>query len=384
VPATEDASPEHLIERIDACHRRVCAEERELFSLISCIDSLELWRDSGARDMDHWLWMRYGISDWKAHRWIASAHALESLPLISEAFSSGDLGIDKVVELTRFATPSTERGLIPWARGVSCGAIRHRGDLALKREINETKDAEETRFVSWGYFDDGRRFGLEAEFPAAQGAVVAKALERLADDLPEMPDEDKRWSAGARRADALVALCSARISCDPDPDRATVVIHARLEGLLSGDGGCEIEGGPVISPQTARRLACNARVQMVLEDEGGQPLRLGRMTREPPAWMMRQLRYRDRECAFPGCGSRRFVQAHHIEWWDKGGRTDLENLVLIYFFHHRLVHEYGWRLARDPDGTVRWSLPDGTRYRAGSGPPRERTQREPALAVAAF
>ena len=33
--------------------------------------------------MAHWLKMRYGISDWKARRWIAAAHALESLPLTS-------------------------------------------------------------------------------------------------------------------------------------------------------------------------------------------------------------------------------------------------------------------------------------------------------------
>jgi hypothetical protein len=281
VPVTEDASPEALIERIDACHRRVCADERELFSLISHVDRLELWRDSGARDMAHWLWMRYGTSDWKARRWIASSHALESLPLISEAFSSGVLGIDKVVELTRFAAPETERRLIPWARRVSCGAIRHKGDLSLRRSREEIVDVERSRSLTWWYDDEGKRFAMRADLPAHQGAVVANALERVAGSLPVMPGEDDRWCRDARMADALVGLCSTRISSDPDPDRATVVIHARLEGLLSGDGGCEIEGGPMISPQTARRLACNARVQMVIEDEGGQPIRLGRMTREP-------------------------------------------------------------------------------------------------------
>jgi Domain of unknown function (DUF222) len=60
---------------------------------------------SPARDLAHFLAMRYGISEWKARRWIAAAHALEPLPKISEAFASGALGIDKVVELTRFATP---------------------------------------------------------------------------------------------------------------------------------------------------------------------------------------------------------------------------------------------------------------------------------------
>jgi hypothetical protein len=47
----------------------------------------------------HWLSMRYGISQWKGLRWIAAAHALEGLPGISQAFASGRLSIDKVVEV---------------------------------------------------------------------------------------------------------------------------------------------------------------------------------------------------------------------------------------------------------------------------------------------
>jgi hypothetical protein len=199
--------------------------------------------------------------------------------------------------------------------------------------------------------------------------VVAKALERLAEQLPAMPGEEDAVCAGARKADALVALCSSGIAADADPDRATVVVHAPLDALVSGGRGCELEGGGVIHPETARRLLCNGRVQAVIEDEAGQPVRLGRTSREPSAWMMRQLRYRDQECRFPGCGARRFTQAHHIVWWERGGPTDLENLLLVCTFHHKLVHEYGWGLRRDPDGAARWFRPDGSRYHAGPGPP---------------
>jgi predicted restriction endonuclease len=45
--------------------------------------------------------------------------------------------------------------------------------------------------------------------------------------------------------------------------------------------------------------------------------------------MVRQIRYRDRGCRFPGCGTAAFTQAHHIRWWRHGGRTDLDNLLLI-------------------------------------------------------
>ncbi len=271
----EDRRSEGLTERIDSLHARISGAQRELLRLIAEGDRREVWRNSGARDMAHWISIRHGISGWKARRWIAAAHALEGLPRLSEAFSSGELGMDKVVELARFATAETEARLIRWAMGVSCACIRRKGDLAARQAIEEAQDSDRSRFLSWWYFDDGRRFGLEAELPAAEGAVVAKALERLADQLPAMPGEEGAVCADARRADALVALCSSDIAADADPDRATMVVHAQLDTLVSGGRGSELEGGGVIHPETARRLLCNARVQAVIEDEVGQPVRLG-------------------------------------------------------------------------------------------------------------
>ena len=138
----------------------------------------------------------------------------------------------------------------------------------------------------------------------------------------------------------------------------------------------------MIHPHTARRLLCQGRVQVVVEDQDAQPVHLGRITREPPAWMLRQLRYRDRECRFPGCGARRFTQAHHPVFWEHGGPTDLDNLILICAFHHRLVHEDGWSVRWGEGGTVWWLRPDGTRYRAGPGPPREAIERQPVWSAA--
>ncbi|MCI0636303.1 MAG: HNH endonuclease [Actinobacteria bacterium] len=354
-----------LIQRADALHTSACRTQRELLSTIAEVDRRGAWRDSGARDAAHWVSIFFGLSFWKALRWLAAAHALGSLPRIAEAFERGELGIDKVVELTRFATPETEVRLIAWAEGVSSGAIRRRGDIELRRAAHDVRGVERSRFLSWWFFDDEQRFGLEAELPAAQGAIVARAIERLTDRVPAMPGEDGPDDKPARRADALVALCASGGSADPQPIATTLVVHAPL-AALAGDGpNAEIEDGPVIPSQAARRLGCDARIQIVLEDDSGQPVRLGRTSREPSAAMLRQLRYRDRECRFPGCGSRRFTHAHHIVWWADGGRTDLENLVLVCSFHHRLVHEHGWKLTRGPDGMVTWLGPGGVPYRAG-------------------
>ena len=354
-----DQSDEELIDAIDESHREVARLQRQLLRLIAEVDRRELWRGTGARDTAHWLAMRHGISQWKARRWIGAAHALEHLTDLGHALDSGRLGIDKVCELARFAEFETEAGLITWATHVSSAAVRRRADREVRRAIEDVVEAERARYLEWWHTDDGDRLGLQGELPAAQGAVVVRAIQRVADSLPALPGEEDPGFAEARRADALVALCSTRIAEDADADRATVVVHARLGDLVGTEGSAEIEDGGRLHPETARRLLCDARIQSVLEDRAGEPVRLGRLSREPSPAMLRQLRYRDSECRFPGCGSRRFTQAHHIVWWGDGGTTDLENLVLVCTFHHRLVHEDGWTIQRGHDGDVRWFRPDG-------------------------
>lgn len=97
-----------LVEAVDAMHATVCQAQRQLLSLVAEVERRSAWQDSGARDTAHWLSMRYGVSNWKAHRWIHAADALERLPRLSDSFSSDELGMDKVVELARFAAPDTE------------------------------------------------------------------------------------------------------------------------------------------------------------------------------------------------------------------------------------------------------------------------------------
>ena len=377
MPASR-GSEDHLIERADLLNARVCSTQLEFLDVLAQLDGREAWEEWGAQDMCHWISLRYGISYFRAERWLAAAHALKDLPLIREAFACGELSLDKVVELAQFASAETEAVLVEWAMRVSSGRIRHQAELLRRAERDEAALVDQERTVSWSYYDQGRRFGLSADLPAADGVVVAKALDRLADRVPVMPGEEGPWGIEARRADALIMLASGHIAADPDPDRATVILHARVGGGPPPDAsspvqgnlhGVELEGGPVLHPLVAERLLCSPRVQVVGEDATGQVLRLGRMRREPPEWMLRQVRYRDSECTFPGCAHRRYAQAHHITWWEHGGSTDLDNLVLVCSFHHKLVHEYGWRLSRTQEGEVRWFHPDGTRYRAGPAPP---------------
>jgi len=355
-----------VIRQADGLHAQICVLQRAFLAVVARIDREESWADDGARDMAQWLWMRYGLSDWKARRWIAAAYALESLPCVAEAFSAGRLGIDKVVELIRFARPETEGDLLAWAERVSPGAIRHRGDLAARREAEVEGSDATSRSLTWEVHAQGRRVAIVADLPAAEGSTVVRALEARADSIPVLPGEEHDHDA--RMADALVAVCTESVGGSDLPG-ATVVVHATVEALTSGEPG-ELASGGIVPGPVLERLACSGRIRVMLHGRDGDPLRLGRTTRVPSRAMVAALRQRDRSCVFPGCGARRFTQAHHVVFWSRGGLTDLDNLVLLCH-HHTLVHEHGWRLARPPGGPVRWFRPDGTRYRAGPAPPRE-------------
>jgi hypothetical protein len=376
-----EPNDDQLCMLLDRAHAHLGEAHHRLLRLIAQLDQRGAWSADGARDAAQWLWMRYGISDWKARRWIDAARALAALPGIAQALRNGQLGIDKVVELTRFATPETEDRLAEWAGQVSAGRIRHEGDLARRMQEDEAANDDQVRSVSWWYKDNGRRFEMHADLPAAQGAAVAKAIDRTAATIPEMPHEQGLSQAPARRADALVALCSARLASDPAQDRATVVIHATAGASLNVRTGAEIEGGGVAHPSTLERLLCAARIEAVQNDGSGRVIGVGRITRVPPAWMLRQVRYRDKGCRFPGCGTRAFAQAHHIVFWRDGGRTDPDNLVLLCSWHHKLVHEYGWWIKGGAQGELRWYRPDGTHYRAGPTSTRD-NDAEAALSAA--
>jgi HNH endonuclease len=107
-------------------------------------------------------------------------------------------------------------------------------------------------------------------------------------------------------------------------------------------------------------------------ERDGRPLSLGRKTRSVPPALRRALNTRDRGCRFPGCGSRRFVDAHHIEHWADGGATDISNLVVLCGHHHRLVHEGGYTITKQPGGRLAFHRPDGRAIPACPGAPPSR------------
>jgi hypothetical protein len=150
-------------------------------------------------------------------------------------------------------------------------------------------------------------------------------------------------------------------------DRHQIVLHVDECTLKERAAGrCEFEDGPATPVETARRIACDASVVEIVEDERGEPLDVGRKTRSIPPALRRALKSRDQGCVFPGCSHRRYVDGHHIHHWADGGETKLANLVSLCRFHHRAVHEGGLRILRLDDGAWRVINPQGATLDSGA------------------
>ena len=335
---------------IVAAHNEMCRQLADLLVFIAEHDRREAWRVDGARSMADWVAYRFGYSDRYARDLVAVAKALEFLPAIADSLRAGLLTWEKVKWLASFATIEEDARLAHDAIGMSAAEVRR---MALARLLVTRQMADERfdrRYVRVKRDALAGEVRVWARLSDVEGEIVVKAIERRAKQAPVA------GSFEARRADALVEVCSLALGADADPDRATVVAHVDAEAFATGRGNGTLEGGTPVAAETIRRLTCDGRMQTVVNAEGA--ISASPVKRTVPPHLYRELRERDASCTFPGCSNEIWVHAHHIEHFADGGPTTLSNLVLLCGTHHRLMHEGGWSL-NITDGERVFVRPDG-------------------------
>ena len=338
--------------------------------LLAEFDLRQAWSDGATQSCAHWLNWQCGIDMGAAREKVRVAHALERLPRVAQAMAQGKLSYSKVRAITRVACEATEEVFLTTALHGTASHVEN-----LVRYFRRAQEAEElsrearqqaSRGLTYFHDDDGSLV-LKGRLPAEAGAVVLKALEAAMHECP--PDVSAETSGApaspsARRADGLALIAESYLKHGAEAlkggERQQIVVHVDAETLRDGVAGrCELEGGPSMSAEAARRLACDASIVVIVEDANGQPLDVGRKTRSIPPAMRRALLSRDRGCRFPGCSNTRYVDGHHIHHWARGGETKLANLVSLCRFHHRQVHEGRVGVQILDDGALRFVRPDG-------------------------
>ena len=282
---------------INAAHYR-------FLKLIGEFDRRNGWSDNVTRSCAHWLNWKCGIALGVAREKVRTAHALEQLPRIAAAMERGQLSYSKVRAITRVATPATEETLLGIAiHGTATHVettVRHFRRCLDTEDLTRAEQQHKNREVTYRWDDDGSLL-LSARLPADVGALVLKALDGAMMDNParfDMVDHyaktgstdvpagtpvDKSTRA-MQRADALGLIAESFLQHGSEAmcggDRHQIIVHVSAETLQQrAAGSCEIEDGPSLAVETVRRLACDASLVPIIEDEDGNPLNVGRKTR---------------------------------------------------------------------------------------------------------
>jgi hypothetical protein len=315
--------------------------------LVAELDRRSGWAVAGVRSCAEWLAWRCALTPRAAREHVRVARSLGELPLTHAWFARGELSYAKVRALTRVATAENEQELLELAALCTASQLERAVRAYRRVSVREAREQQDAAHLSVFWNPDGS-LEVHGRLAPEDGALLLRALESARDSLWRGSAEP-RPARQASYAEALVAVADAALARDgesrPGGERYQIVVHADEDVLeRGGDGGCELEDGSALAAETARRLACDASV-----------VRDGRKSRTIPPAMHRALRIRDRGCRFPGCDNHRFVDAHHIRHWARGGATTLDNLVLLCRRHHRAVHEGGYAV----DGEGRFFYPWG-------------------------
>ncbi len=237
---------------------------------------------------------------------------------------------------------------------------------------------------------------IAADLPGVEGQAVMAALEALADSLRVAGDQT---TGAQRRADALITLVNRAASEGKLPatrsglpvavtmtvgvseaDRVAAGQPAGATSDLTSDlsdgrdpraiatGG----GASVTLADAALRFAlcAGSHTGVLLDDRWRdrsdaesprsgpisvamgstriRPLAVGRTHRFATPAQRIALALRDGGCVLCHRPAEE-CQAHHLTDWADGGQTDLDNLVLLCWTHHRQVDLNRWRIVRNPD-----------------------------------
>ena len=139
--------------------------------------------------------------------------------------------------------------------------------------------------------------------------------------------------------------------------RPTILAMTEMSVLwdqLKVRGFCELADGTKLTSAQIRRMACEADIIPMVMDTNGVCLDMGETVRLATYNQRLALRAIHATCAVEGCDMDfDWCEIHHLHPWEKGGLTDLDNLVPLCSYHHHLIHDCDTEPEVLPNRTLR-------------------------------
>ncbi len=287
----------------------------------------------------------------QARREVETASQLSRVPETLDALGAGEIPVSHAKQIAKAASrgPVDEAVLVEAARREDFGTFSR----TLRDHQHQQSDdggkslfekQRERRSVSFFKSPDDGMFILNGRFDPLAGNKIEAAL---AAEERRLRNDDKT-GFDQRLADALESLICADAG-DSKPQGTTLVLTAQWDMVNSQIADVRLPDGDLLPMSEALRLACNADILPCVFNTKNQELWVGRKHRLATEAQRAALIVRDRHCI--GCGRAAvWCEAHHIEEWFKGGRTDIDNLVLVCTTCHHNIHDDGWQVHRRDNG----------------------------------
>jgi len=404
--APADLPEAALVEHLLVLHRVKARLDAAVTAATGVFDAKKTWAADGARTGAGWLAARVDLSATNAKAEVHLARDLRTMPVVDASARAGRLGRAKVYLLAKARTPEL-------------ADVFAQQETYLVAEVEPLRVDDARRFLArWqqmarlhvGWIDpdengpgaapqaaislsptfDGR-FVLDGELDAENGAIVRTVISAEVDEMFRVGvfKSDDGLTPAERRGQALVQILlrkghTGMKNGEIRPSVEVIVDEQTMRGVPIDDTDdlnariCEfVDGGPV-TPAALQRFLCNATVHRLVISVDGEVLDAGYDIRLANRAQRRALRYRHQGCAFPGCSApASWCEAHHVVSYDpddEAGPTDMANLVLLCRFHHHRVHDDGYQLTLNPDGTVEVRRPDDTPITPVRPPPSRPAQ----------
>ena len=185
---------------------------------------------------------------------------------------------------------------------------------------------------------------------------LRQAIEPLAAPKPGDDGTPDPRPAATRRAHALAELMRRWLGLGEGPTSRGVRPHATivctLDQLRDGAGAALLDYAGAAGTGLTRLLTCDSDVTLHVVDEQGRFIDGSKDFRLFNPAQRRALAVRDGGCAWPGCDvPAAWTDAHHIVHWAHGGKTEIDNAVLLCGFHHGYIHRTTneWTVRLNPD-----------------------------------
>jgi hypothetical protein len=307
---------------------------------------------TGARSIAALVAWKTGSSARNAQMIATLAHRVEEFPRCVAGLREGRLSLDQVGIIAEKAGSGSDEHYVSLAEVATVNQLRTALKLEPRpepdpepkpwqqpqRSITKTSDEQCTTWKIKLPHQDAATF--DAALASHQDALITE-WKRDHDDDADSDHEGSEpvWDQRPplpSTGDAFMRLIESGWDADvarrPHGQRTTVVVHLDIKDRIA-----QLHLGPLLSEAERQYFSCDATCEVWFHRDG-HPIGSGRTTRTINRRLRRALEYRHPTCAVPGCGATRGLHAHHIQHWEDGGHTELDNLVLVCPYHHQLHH----------------------------------------------